>query len=377
MATGFQDPYETGELVLRDGHVENPNRSGSSGLGRRNYAPDNRKIPPEPVLYDPFRDTDAEADPPSTIAADGFNFDAEQATFIDGAGQVMPGSIIVQFTPPKWWGPASAYDVYAADTADFDADLFIRIGRISASAVGQGDSYVVTSHHLQRGRTYDIALVPLNADGAGMDPVDAPRGTVALTSVGDVPPDVVGFDAQPECCEILATWTPVTDDRNDVAYYEIRQGAAFAGGALVGRVWGWGAAAVVIPLALVPNPLSAPDDEFHIKAITMLGGESATEGSDTLTAIEIAALNARCCSIGRELTPAGGLDFLVVTSIMPSVVQPVFNVGHGAPAAGPGPGIPFYVDPATITPSGSLWNYTVRFGDTTLGGEVFPLTELT
>lgn len=380
MAAGFQSPIESSELILRDGHTEDPARQSGS-VGRRNYAPDNRKVPPEPFLIDPFRDTDSftDPDPNSSLAADGFAFGAEQATFVDGAGQVAPGCILVQFTPPKWWGPASHYDVYAADTSDFDADLFIKIGRVAGAAIGRGDSYLVTSHHLQRGRTYDVSLVPCNADGAGMDPADAPRGTVSLTSAGEVPPDVVAFDVSADCCELVGTWTPVASGRKDVSYYEVRQGATFDTGTLVTRVWGWGVGRFSISREAVPFPaFGAPNDEFHIKAVTRLGAVSDAEGSDTLTAIEIAGLTAPCCVKAREITPAVGLDDLVLTSLTPSIVQPIVNPGVGGQGGGvPGPGILFYVDPGSFVPNGALFDYTVRFGMTTLGNETFPLTEST
>ena len=370
----FTPPYQSGELGLRDGTNEDPALPDETG--RTQYAPDNRKIPPESPRIDLERDTDAEDDPSSTLAVSGIAFGAEQWTIVNPDGTVDFG-IIVGFTPPTWWGPASGYDVYAADTADFDADCFIRVARLPGAQFTKGEVYRVSSPQLARGRTYDLALVPINADGAGMDPIDAPRATVALTAAGDVAPDVAGFDAAPSCCDLLFTWTPATVARNDVAYYEIRQGASFAAGVLVGRAQGWAVGRLVVPISEVPNTLTAPNDEFHIKAVTGLGAEGATEGSDTLTAVQIALLQSYCCTKTREVSPAPGVDTVPITSLAPTLpgVEPNINVGAAAGNPGPNGVLRGAIDPTSFVANGSRWDYSVILSDTAIVGDRIMVTE--
>lgn len=370
----FNQDIQSGELFARRGRTD-PGTLWKST--RRNYAPDNRKIPPGPLLQ-PEVDLALDADPDAQLAANGTRIGAEQNTLFHADGSTV-GGIIVQFTTPEWWGPASGYDVYAADQDDLDPACFIRLGRIVAAEADKGHSYHVYHPFLITGRTYIVALVPVNSDGSGITANDAPQVTVTLDAVGDVPPDVAAFDVTADCCELVGTWTPVATDRKDVSHYEVRQGATFDTGVLVLRVWGSGVGRFSISREAVPDPaFTPPNDEFHIKAVTGLGAVSAAEGSHTLTAIEIGCLTAACCVKGREITPAVGLDFLVLTSLTPSSVQPIINTGHGAIGGGaPGPGVPFYVDPGSFVPNGALFDYTIRFGMTTLGNESFPLTEST
>lgn len=370
----FTPPYQSGEMGMRDGSVDDPLLPNTSG--KPNYAPDNRKVPPEPQRIDFERDTDAEDVPADTLAASGIAIGVEQWTIVNPDGTVDFG-IVVGFSPPAYWGPASGYDVYAADTDDFDADCFIRVARLPGAQFTKGEVYRISSPQLARGRTYDVALVPINADGAGMDPLDAPRATVTLDNEGDVPPDVAGFDAIPDCCDLLFTWTPATVARNDVAYYEIRQGASFAAGVLVGRAWGWAAGLLVVPISQVPNTLTAPDDEFHIKAVTRLGAEGAAEGSDTLTAAQIALLQSYCCTKTREISPTPGADTVPITSLAPTLagVPPNINVGAGAGTPGPNGVLRGAIDVTSFVANGSRWDYSVILSDTAIAGDRIVVTE--
>jgi len=261
--------------------------------------------------------------------------------------------------------------VYAADENDFDADCFVRIGIVWPERDKPLEWFLPTPQ-LIRGRTYTIAVVPVNADGAGIDPTAAPQAAgVSLGDTGQVPPDVADFDALVECCDLVFTWTPVTDTRNDVAYYEIRQGAAFAGGAFVGRAWGWNNGLLIVPIGLVPNALVAPNDEFHIKAITGLGAESTLEGSDTLTTIQIACLQAFCCGKARELTPTPGSDTILITSLAPTPggIPPIINIGGGGGNPGPNGVISGGIDPTSFVANGSRWDYTILLDDTAVVGD--------
>lgn len=370
---GFDKTIQSGEMIPRRGATD-PGKGVRST--RRNYAPDNRKIPPGPQIQITLLDA-LEEDVDAQRLADGVEFGVEQNTLWHPDGSNV-GGLIIHFTTPEWWGPATAYDIYAADTV-LAATCFIRVGRIVAGQHDKGDTYPVNHPFLLDGRTYDIALVPVNADGAGIDPASAPQHRVIMDgSTSQPPPDVAGFDVTGFCCDILATWTPVSGDNKNVSHYEIRQGATFDTGAFVANSWGYDVGNLLINAESVPDPTFAGvNDEFHVKAVNGLGVVSDTEDSHTLTAVEIASILAPCCPKARELTPGGGLDTFLVTSLTPSTVQPIVNVGLGAPGAGPGPGIPFYVDPSSFTPNGLLWDYTVHFGMTTVGGEVFPLTETT
>lgn len=370
----FTPPYQSGEMGMRDGSVDDPLLPNTSG--KPNYAPDNRKVPPEPQRFDFERDTDAEDVPTDTLAATGIAIGVEQWTIVNPDGSVDFG-IVIGFSPPTYWGPASGYDVYVADTNDFDADCFIRVARLPGAQFAKGEVYRVSSPQLARGRTYDVALVPVNADGAGMDPLDAPRATVTLDSEGDIPPDVASFDAFPVCCDIAFTWTPATISQNDIAYYEIRQGADFAGGTLVTRAWGWNQNAAEVPIGEIPLALTAPNDEFHIRAVTRLGAESATEGSDTLTAVQIALLQSYCCTKIREISPTPGVDTVPITSLAPTPpgIQPNISVGGSSGTPGPNGVLRGAIDPTSFVANGSRWDYSVVLSDIAVSGDRIFVTE--
>jgi len=369
----FNESIQSGELFSRRGQTD-------AGKGwrstRRNYAPDNRKVPPDPLTR-LNSDAALDADVDAQIAADGVAVGVMQNTLWHPDGG-MVGGIIIDFTTPEWWGPATAYDVYAADTV-LAATCFIRIGRIVAGQSDKGDSYELSHPFLLAGREYTFSLVPVNADGAGVDAADAVQATITLDDVGQLPPDVGTFDVAAHCCALLFTWVPVSGDNKNVTHYEIRQGATYDAGAMVARAWGWAAGRILVPAGLAPAPaFGAPDDQFHIKAVTGLGAVSDTEDSHTLTATEIASLVTPCCVKGREILPGAGLDSVVVTSITPDAPVPPFVVaGHGAPAGGGGPAIVAWVDPSSFAAAGNLWTYTLHFSQTTVGGEAFPLTEIT
>jgi hypothetical protein len=366
-------PFETGELKQRDGGPDNVTIPGAAVSQRTQYAPDNRKVPPEPRRA--IDDVTGVAVPSaSDLFADALG--AVQNTVLSPDGSIMHG-VLVSFTPSNWWGTASRFDVYAADESDFPADCFIRIGSIQTEP-GKSFDQFVPAPQLIRGRTYTIAVVPVNADGAGIEAEAAPQVTgVSFGASGQVPPDVADFDTFVDCCDILFSWTPVTSVRNDVAYYEVRQGANFAGGVFIGRAWGWNQGALRVPIGQVPNALSAPDNEFHMKAFTQLGAESAAEDSDTLTTIQINNLQAYCCTKVREITPTPGLDTVAITNLAPTPagLQPNVNIGAGAGNPGPNGVLRGAIVPTSFTPNGSRWDYSVVLSDIAISGDRIYVTE--
>lgn len=369
----FPPPLESGELHLRQADLDEVTIANSQDATRVQYGPDNRKIPPEPLR--PHDDVTA-VDTPSSADLFATAVGAAQHTLASPDGSVMHG-ILVGFTPPNWWGPASRYDVYAADENDLPANCFIRVGAIPVDRIGKGQDHWVYHPFLIRGRTYTIAVVPVNADGAGIEPESAPQatGVVLDGSGGQVPPDVAGFDVAQDCCDVRFTWTALTSTNNDVAYFEIRQGASYAAGTLVLRVFGWAVSRAHVSVDQIPNPLTAPDDEFHIKAVTTLDVESATEGSDTLTAEEITALGAPCCTITRRIPLVDGTDSIALTSVMPSLGNQVrLNVG-GAAQDVTSPGMIGWVLDDSIVANGNLWDYTVYFGALAVSGDILYVTE--
>lgn len=367
-------PTESGELKQRSARPDETTIAGQRASSREQYAPDNRKVPPEPSR--PHEGDSVTTDPgPTELYPDAFGAAANTISGPDGS--VMFG-LLVGFTPPEWWGPASRYDIYAADEADFAADCFLRVGSVTSAQAGKTHDHFVPTPQLVKGRTYTVALVPVNADGAGIEPAAAPQVTgVAFTDTGAAPPDVAGFALPLECCNLLASWTAVPQLSNDVAYYEIRQGAAWVGGALVLRVWGWNQNQAVIHLGQIPNALVAPDDEFHIRAVSRLGATSVTEGSVTLTAEQIAAMNAFCCHKSRTITPTPGADSVTITSLAPIGVAgpPIVNVGPMAIGGGGGGPLGGAPDESSFTPNGSRWDYVVFLKDTAITGDTITVIE--
>ncbi len=373
----FPPPLDSGELHLREGVLDETTIANAQDATRVQYAPDNRKVPPEPRrLHDDITGTDTPDQSDLFPTAIG----ASQHTLVSPDGSIMHG-IMVGFTPANWWGPASRYDIYAADENDLPANCFLRIGSVPADRIGKGQDHWVYHPFLIRGRTYTIAVVPVNTDGAGIEPEAAPQvtGVVLDGTDAQVPPDVAGFDVVPSCCDLLFTWTGLTVTNNDVTYFEIRQGASFAAGTLVLRAWGWGVTKATVGIESVPDPtFAAPNDEFHIKAFTNLGAESAAEGSDTLTAEQITSVLTHCCTITRLISPIAGTDSITVTSLIPSLGnQPRFNVGAGGNIAGPGGGFRGWIDPLSITPNGNLWDYDIFFSDVATMSDVLYVTEST
>lgn len=223
---------------------------------RAQRAPDARKIPP-----------------------DVESLQVSETHEIQRDGSYVSG-IAVHFRPPRWYGELR-YDVFVEDAAAASGQ-FVCIGSLKR------DGGFLHSHRFIRGRTYTVAVVS-TSDGKHIDPADAPNASVTIAAeTGAAPPDVADFDAQPDC-DVLFTWTPVVETRNDVRHYEIRQGATWAGGSLVCRVWGWRVAKARVPALSLPLALPA-DPTFHIKAVTGTSLESDTEDSDTLTAIELICL---------------------------------------------------------------------------------------
>ena len=128
------------------------------------------------------------------------------------------------------------------------------------------------------GVTYTVAAVSLTNSGTEKELATAPRASVTVTGKNDPPSAVSSFLAYQRQDQIVFGWPPVTD--TDLDSYEIRRGAAWASGTVLGS----GIKGQYFATNLV---VTGADQSFWIKAVDTSGNysETATEAVVTVESL--------------------------------------------------------------------------------------------